>query len=177
MAFMAFSFLPLDSNQIGLSGIYTREQEKEYVYVINDRQNKQKIAIKTHECHESQTYDRTQGAHHGHGFPLENVTQPVTGQDADQARHVYHAGHDSPESRFANLSDVRVRRAIGETQTHAHRYGRPVQHGNRVCVPQQHPAEDAGNASQNHARLLSETLLRIPGQATTDRLTQIEYTP
>jgi len=108
---------------------------------------------------------------------VENVTQSEAGQDADQTRHVYHARHDSSESGFADLSDVRVRRAVVETQAHAHRYGRPVQHGNRVGIPQQYPAEYAGNASQDHARLLSEVFLRVPGKDTADRLTQIEYTP
>jgi len=127
----------------------------------------------SHKCHERQTHDRTQGAHRGHGLPVENVTQPVAGQDAYQTRHVYHARHDSSESGFANLSDVRVRRAVVEAQAHSHRYGRPVQHGNRVGVPQQYPAENAGNASQNHTRLLSEVFLCVPGQAAPDRLTQI----
>jgi len=92
-----------------------------------------------------------------------NVTQSEAGQDADQTRHVHHARHDSSESGFADLSDVRVRWTVGEAQAHAHRNGRPVQHGNRVGVPQQHPAEYAGSASQNHARLLPEVFLRVSG--------------
>lgn len=129
----------------------------------------------THEHGQQQTEYRAHQTQNGHGPPVEQVAQTVAGHDADQTGHVDDAGHSAAEPGLADLPDVRVRRAVVEAQAQAHRQRGHVQHGHRVGLPQQYPADYAGPAGHEHARLLAVSLLRVARQEAPDRLAQEQY--